>query len=736
MGDWKGQLLCPYNAANLVLTATDALSDVTTYTYDANGNVLTVTDANSKVTTYAYNNKDQLTSVTDAANGVTSFGYDAAGNLVSKTNPRGKTTAYTYDNLSRLASESDPLSHVRSYSYDAAGRLTSRTDAKSQAISYTYNDRNELTNITYPDQSYVSFAYNDAGARTQMVDSTGTTSYSYDSLYRLTSVTFPGSRTVSYGYDDAGRRTSITYPGGTNQATYAYDAANRLSSVTDWNSRAVAYAYDDAGRMTTATLPSSTGIVSSYSYDNADRLTGIAHVQNGSTTIASVSYTLDAVGNRTQRVDQQGTHTYAYDNLYRLTSVTYPGPATTSYAFDAFGNRTSLTDGTGTTTYAYDDAERLTSVTPPSPAPVVNYTWDNNGDLTARGSDSFAWDYEDRMTSATVNGVTTTFTYRGDGLRDSRTTGGNTTTFTWDVNRGLPVVLDDGNQYVYGAGLASMVTATGTYYYLADGLGSTMAIVDTSGAVQKSYTYDVYGTPTATGTLANEFDFAGQETDPTGLQYLRARYMDPGTGRFISRDALAVVPSWKNSPFNYVGARACNSSDPSGLIPIDSDGPGSGGGSSRCDSMWSGIKKAAEQLLKRAVEWMVGGNGQWDFSSGTWVRPSQEFRNGHYEAYRNDQTSLANRMWDYYNDDDCRNGPKPPDYGDYWHLGEYLLGRSLDQAANGIRNNDDWTQATLTKALVAAISVSVITSLAPWDVTTLTGLCPAPSYSGIGVTIC
>ena len=88
-----------------------------------------------------------------------------------------------------------------------------------------------------------------------------------------------------------------------------------------------------------------------------------------------------------------------------------------SYAFDAFGNRTSKTDAGGATAYAYDDADRLTSVTPPSPAPVVNYTWDNNGDLTNRGSDSFAWDYEDRMTSATVNSITTTFAYRGDGLR-------------------------------------------------------------------------------------------------------------------------------------------------------------------------------------------------------------------------------------------------------------------------------------------------------------------------------
>jgi RHS repeat-associated protein len=333
---------------------------------------------------------------------------------------------------------------------------------------------------------------------------------------------------------------------------------------------AISYSYDDAGRMTTATLPSGTGIVSTYSYDNADRLTGISHVKGGSTTIASVAYTLDNVGNRTQRVDQQGTHTYAYDDLNRLTSVTYPGPTTTTYAFDAFGNRTSTPVAGNTTTYAYDDDDRITSVTPPGPASVINYTWDDNGDLTARGGDSFSWDYEDRMVSATVNSVTTTFAYRGDGLRDSRTVGGNTTTFTWDIAGGLPVVLDDGNQYVYGAGLVSQKQGGSWYYYLADGLGSTMAVVDASGAVQDSYTYDVYGTPSKTGSLANEFDFAGQQTDGTGLQYLRARYYDPGTGTFLSRDPLAVLAKSRLPGFGYSLGQPTGVTDPTGLCGVGS----------------------------------------------------------------------------------------------------------------------------------------------------------------------
>jgi len=327
-----------------------------------------------------------------------------------------------------------------------------------------------------------------------------------------------------------------------------------------------AYSYDDAGRMTTATLPSGTGIVSTYTYDVADRLTNIAHVKGGSTTVASVAYTLDDVGNRTQRVDQQGTHTYAYDDLHRLTSVTYPGPSTTTYDFDAFGNRTEMVTGAGTTDYTYDDADRLTEVDPPAASPIA-YTWDDNGNLTDRGSDEFEWDFEDRMIEATVNSVTTNFVYRGDGLRDSRAvSGGATTTFTWDIAFGLPVVLDDGNQYVYGAGLNAMKQGGNWFYYLADGLGSTMAIVDATGVSQKSYTYDVYGEATPTGGLANEFDFAGQQTDATGLQYLRARHYDPETGTFLSRDPMAAHPAWAGHPFGYASASVPNLSDPTGLF--------------------------------------------------------------------------------------------------------------------------------------------------------------------------
>ena len=179
------------------------------------------------------------------------------------------------------------------------------------------------------------------------------------------------------------------------------------------------------------------------------------------------------------------------------------------------------------------------------------------------------------MTTATLpSGVvsTRTCTCRGHGLRDLATSGGTTRGFTWDVNAGLPVILDDGSQYVYGAGLVSQVSGANTYYYLADGLGSTMATTDASGAVVNSYTYDVYGKTTASsGVSANDFQFAAQQTDPTGLQYLRARYYDPETGGFISADPLAERPDWTLGAFTYGSCRPSSNSDPSGLRPVGPD---------------------------------------------------------------------------------------------------------------------------------------------------------------------
>ena len=88
--------------------------------------------------------------------------------------------------------------------------------------------------------------------------------------------------------------------------------------------------------------------------------------------------------------------------------------------------------------------------------------------------------------------------------------------------------------------------------------------------VAGTYTYDVYGEPTVTGSLGNEFGFAGQQTDPsTGLQYLRARYYDPVSGTFMSREPLAADPAWLGPGIGFGLNNPLRFLDPTGEAPAE-----------------------------------------------------------------------------------------------------------------------------------------------------------------------
>lgn len=257
------------------------------------------------------------------------------------------------------------------------------------------------------------------------------------------------------------------------------------------------------------------------------------------------------------------TIAYGYDRLYRLTTVTASG-ANSTHAYDQVGNRQSLTRGSATS-YTYDRADRITA------AGAVSYTINANGNLTARGNDSFAFDQANRLKTASVGGTTSSYVYDGDGKRVSKTVGGSTTSYVYDPNRSLPAVLDDGTRkYVWGQGLAYAVEGTSVLVYHTDGLDSVRALTDGSDQVVQTYRTDEYGVPTeSNGALDQPFGYTGEQRDPeAGLSYLRARYYDPATGRFLSRDpvtGLAAVPQTLNG-YPYVVNNPVNLTDPSGRI--------------------------------------------------------------------------------------------------------------------------------------------------------------------------
>jgi RHS repeat-associated protein len=112
-------------------------------------------------------------------------------------------------------------------------------------------------------------------------------------------------------------------------------------------------------------------------------------------------------------------------------------------------------------------------------------------------------------------------------------------------------------------------TASKSDNYLTDALGSTLALTDTTGAINTQYSYEAYGNTTQSGTTSdNAYQYTGRENDGTGLYYYRARYYDTQTSRFISQDPIGFGGGVNQ--FAYVHGNPISLVDPLGL---DSNNP-------------------------------------------------------------------------------------------------------------------------------------------------------------------
>ena len=116
---------------------------------------------------------------------------------------------------------------------------------------------------------------------------------------------------------------------------------------------------------------------------------------------------------------------------------------------------------------------------------------------------------------------------------------------------------------------------SGAFTPLKDALGSAIALADSNGNVQTSYTYDPFGNTSVTGTAnGNEFQYTGRENEGTGLYFYRGRYYSPLLGRFINEDPLGFDGGDDNL-YAYVFDDPIELIDPSGLdaLPMPKPGP-------------------------------------------------------------------------------------------------------------------------------------------------------------------
>lgn len=514
--------------------STNTPNITSTFGYDADGNQTRFTDGNSHTTYTTYNSlglaestiEPPTTAYPNPADGTFTTSYDALGRAVTRTEPGGVVRQSSYDSLGDLTHETatggEGPTGERILGYDPAGNLTSVGTPNSGTDSYRYDDRGDLVQSTGPSGNS-SYTYDADGNMASRTDAAGTTSFTYNTNDQLTTTADPltGS-TVSYGYDAAGRLQNEQYGTGGGRS-YTYDTLSRLSTDTVKNPSgtamsSISYQYNAADQVTGKTTTGTAGATSNtYGYDPAGRLTSW---NNGTTT---TNYNWDAAGNRTS----EGTQTATYDARNELLTN-----GTTTYSYTARGTLNDINlQGGSNSTVQYDGFDRMTAEGP------VTYTYDSL----------------DRI--ATTAG--TTFTYDGGS--------NNLVTDALSVYSRLP----DGSLFA-DANLTGAPTSSARIA-ITDQHSDVVASLDpTSHTLTGSTAYDPFGQPTASTGTSSSLGYQSGWTDPTtGQVNMNARWYQPGSGTFTSRDSWNLSPNpsaIEGNRYTYGVGDPLGNIDPSGHL--------------------------------------------------------------------------------------------------------------------------------------------------------------------------
>lgn len=494
-----------YDALSRLVKATDARGKQTTYEYYANDLLKKTTAPLAVATNYNYDANDNLTTITNAKGFATTMSYNTQTDQLMSRSFGGKTEAFTYYTDGALKTYTNKRGNVFTFTYDASGRVKSDSYA-----TYDYNPDGTLNTIS-----------NTSNGRNYVLD------YDYDLLKRISKTTLD-SRAVQYAYDNNNNLNTLTYPDG-KTVTYSYDSNDRLSTVTDWANRTTTYSYDDDGKLLNYTLPN--GMKCIYTYDAVGRMTGMRNEKTGAVILNSYIYVLDAAGNHLE------------ENIV-----------------EPYSAAVSLT--AGTTNYTTDNANLQTA------AGSSTYGFDNNGAITTQAGQTLTYDTRDNL----LTGYGNSYYYDGNETRRAKT--GKRFIINELTNSVIAETDDAGTYqyyYVYGpTGLLYRQSVGGTIeFYHYDFRGSTIATTNATQTVVRQYQYDAFGkilqqTPT---TDDNPFRYVGQhgvQYENANLYFMRARYYDPNTGRFVSED-----PIWATNLYPYADNNPVMRTDASGSFWVD-----------------------------------------------------------------------------------------------------------------------------------------------------------------------
>lgn len=615
MSDGSGNSSYTYDALGRLTSHTDGAGHVVGYGYDLDGNVTTLTYPNGKTVTRGFDDADQLISVTDWNSHTHNFSYDADGNLTSAAAPNGVTESTTLNNADQITATADTtgvapnVTTLAGYTYtrDSLGLLTAT--APSGAIAqtdetYAHSSLNQLTTFTTATTSGsygydhgdnitglvdgtsqtfdnadqlataggVTFGYNSQGDRTSATTTSATTTLGYDQADRLTSYSVTGGASATYAYDGDGLRTAKTV--GTATTSFAWDHVTGQTPLllTDGSQNYVYGPHDEVIEQIAATAPSISLVATGSGVDSAGTATSVT------ATFTAAAAANDQIVVAVNNVDGQNPAAPSGYTTVGTYAAPNAGETTTVYRATATGGETGVTVAfnQGTTVHAktvlvaiyrgVDPVEPLDPVTPAANGtPTATATSVTVGGITttvandqlvlvagaADNQSSATWTAPTGLSSEVANGAVTVASMIADrSLTTAGATGNQTPTI--DQSAQLEGVL------------LALRPAPDTYYYGHDQQDSTRLLTGPDATVYATYVYDPYGRtvshtgPTNTPLL---YDSQYQDTE-NSLYYLRARYYDPATAQFLTRDP---IESLTRQPYSYADDNPVNETDPLGL---------------------------------------------------------------------------------------------------------------------------------------------------------------------------
>lgn len=459
--------------------------------YDVDNNLYRSVDPSGHATLYTYSTAGNLASVngplapSSSASRTTTLLYDAYGRVIRTTLPNGTRDTVGYDLADRVRYHKDPLGHVDSTQYDG-GYVKRVFDGKGEHHTWLRNAAGWVVRDTEPAGGVLSAAYDAAGNVVSTANRRGqTVTFSYDALGRVTQ-RVAGADTAHFAYSTS------------NDWNAAWNAISRDTIFNDRRGRMTAWSTLLAGgggsytgstgwndrfgvRASTSVVGASVRVLSSWTFDDQGRLTGIGSTSTGSTppmsTVTSnnegalTALTYPSASSLVMSVQPMSAH--------RPSGISFSN-GTIALALDTYARLDSLgrvierRRGNEDTvrTFSYDDDGRLAQVKNLVKHRGTNCHFDpdlgrvcTDTSSMTRDSSLFTYDADDAFASDTLGSTTVAtgnrvramngwkFEYDADGNLTRKFQGDSASptwqrTFSWNALNQLTTVLTNGGSQV------------------------------------------------------------------------------------------------------------------------------------------------------------------------------------------------------------------------------------------------------------------------------------------------